>query len=211
MNVVVDPNDTPAMAKAVEKAILEGLPLTHAVVPSVNLTALPDQLKPAEEFLTALDKTIHIPLEGTECRYDVRRDRIEMPPPWCLPSLDTFLAVCLHENLHWTESVLKWQGTPDSWELRSEIGEAVFIQLFGLEVVGPNRNYEKWHGYWLRGIQRDDHYVSEILSSALDGVDFLIRRALEPRSLSPRRRYINHCFQQLIDYVREQEAAGAMA
>lgn len=83
-------HDIPVMAKAVEKAILEGLPLTDAVVPYVNLTALPDRLKPAEEFLKALDKTIHIPLEGAECQYDVRRDRIEMCPPWCLASLDSF-------------------------------------------------------------------------------------------------------------------------
>jgi len=196
---VLGPDDFPAMAENIKQALRNQQPIGPAIEPFVRLGSFPT-LRPVETFLMALDKTLHIPLEGNECYYDV-----VMCDPGLLP-LDTWFSV-LHEFLHWTECVLEWCRPPDQCEFRSEIGQNIFNQLLGLEFVGPNNNYDKWTGYWLRGIERNEGYIFDTVSSAIAGVEFLIQRAAEIRTLSPRRKHINHCFEQLIEYVRQEQLA----
>lgn len=204
--MIVDPDQLPAMAENIAEAVRNGERIGPAIEPFVRLESFPSKLRPAKKFLMVLDKTIFIPPNGTECYYDVRQDKVVMCDPGLLP-LDTWFSVALHECLHWTESVLEWYGTPDQWELRSEIGQEIFNHLLGLDVVRSDGNYDKWTGHWLRGIDRNDGYIFDTVSSAIAGVEFLIQRAAELRTLLPRRQYINDCFEQLIDYVRQEQLA----
>lgn len=200
---VVELNEIPAMAQAVEGAIQSGEPFGPAIEPFVRVESFPTRLRPVETFLKSLDVTIYIGDEGP-CYMVLPADKIVMPDPGRLP-LDTWNSVALHEFLHWTEWRTAFWATPDVGELRAEIGQAVLERLLKHPFDIDLKNYWKWHPRWLARIDSDPESVLHATQGAIQGVELLVNQAADENVWTPERIRINAAFEKLLAHVRKSQ------
>lgn len=200
----VDPNDIPAMAQAVQEALVNGEPFGPAIAEFVQLDALPSRLRPVEKFLMDVDVTIYIGKHGP-CYKRLPDDRVEMPVPGTMP-LNLWYSAALHELIHFTEWRTCWRYKGAALdELRCELGEVILETLLR-HPFDDQAHYRTWHDRWLAQLEADPTCILDVTEGAINGVQLLIDRASNPIPWTPQRRYINECFGRLLDHVRQKQS-----
>lgn len=208
---VISPEQIPAMATAVERAIIEGKSIGPVIEPFIKTESFPDRLRPVQRFVSSLDFNIDVPVNGKRnCYMPLPDDRIVMCDPRFLPTNSwnsVWNSVLLHECQHATEWRRAWHRGIAVSELRAECGQAILEKLLHLPFCPDQTNQRKWQPQWLEEMQEYDDYVFDAVVSAVDSVEYLIDRAANPIPWTAQRRHINESVGELIQKARQQVIA----
>jgi hypothetical protein len=198
---VVDLDQIPAMTHSIETALRHDEPIGPAIEPFIRLESLRSNLRPVEKFLTELDVTIHISEEGPRYKR-LPEDQVVMCDPYLLP-LNEWYSTALHEFLHWTEWRCGWICTPETSELRAEVGQAILEKLLSHPFAADLANYWKWHERWIAKLVADPGSLMDAVTGAVAGVEFLIEHACYEHVVTPERERINKAFEALLAHVEK--------
>lgn len=170
---VVEPEQIPAMVQSITQSIHQRTPFS--VTPFVRRDALPSQFQTPHDFFDAVGARV-LATTGKPRYCPLPRHEILMPPIEWL-GLKNWQACYCHELLHLSQLSGNWSERLWKSELRAEIGESLLCSLLCILPCSDHTNINNWFGRWQTEIGCDPSLVTTATLSAIDGVEYLIKRA----------------------------------